>query len=203
MGSRAGLIFGAYVLVIFVIIFVPTVVDFASTDTDEHGRMPVPGEEVLELPEGELGVYYGERRKMPSRPVGDRNVPESLPVPQLTVRAVSVDGGDEADLRTSFVDGIQVGGTSRTTRQFGVLEVPADGDYRVSVRSRERIRYPDPRLSLGTDSTQDTEWGPSEWLLDHIVLMIMLGLGVVVVSIVVPMYMPSRRRTHIDGGRDE
>lgn len=193
MERRAGLVFGLYALVIVAIIVAPTVIDFTSTDTDEHGRMPVPGEAVLDLPEGELGVYYGERRKMPSRPVGDQNVPESLPVPALAVRAVAVDGGDEAELRTSFVDGIQVGGTSRTTRQFGVLEVPADGDYRVSVRSRERIRYPEPRLSLGTDSSEDTEWGPSEWLLDHVALMMMLGVGIVIVAIVVPLYMPGRR----------
>jgi hypothetical protein len=189
---RAGLIFGAYALVVVAIAVAPTVIDFAKADTDEHGRVPVPGEAVLDLPEGELGVYYGERRKMPSTRVGDRNIPQDLPVPELDVRAVQVDGGGEADLRTSFVDGIQVGGTSRTTRQFGVLDVPEDGDYRVSVRNQERIRYPDPRLSLGTDSTDKIEWGPSEWVREHIVLVIVLGLGVVVAGIVVPLYMPSR-----------
>jgi hypothetical protein len=185
-------VFGAYVAVIVAIIFAPTIIDFTGTDTDKHGRMPVPGEAVVELPEGELGVYYGERRKMPSRRVGNRTETESLPVPTLDVRVEHVDSGDEARLRTSWVDGIQVGGVSRTTRQFGVLDVPDDGDYRVTARSRERIRYPEPRLSFGNDSTEDTEWAVSEWLLDHIVLMIMLGVGVVIVAIVLPPYLPRR-----------
>lgn len=194
MERRAGLIFGVYALVIVAIIVAPSVIDFSSTDIDEHGRIPVPGQATLELPAGEVGVYYGERRKMPSHRVGDRNVPDSLPVPETVVRAVSVDGGDEPELRTSFVDGIQVGGAARTTRQFGVLDVPSAGDYRVSVRSRERIRYPEPRVSLGTDSSEKTEWGPSEWLLDHLVLVIMAGLGVVLIGVVVSIYMPVRRR---------
>ena len=186
--------FGAYVLVVVAVIVAPSIIDFSSTDTDEHGRMPVPGKGVLELPDGEVGVYYGERRKMPSRRVGDRNVPEPLPVPPLVVRAVPVGGGEEAELRTSFVDGIQIGGVARTTRQLGVLEVPAAGDYRVSVRSRERIRYPEPQLSLGTDSSEETEWGPSKWLLDHLVLVIMAGLGIVLIAVVASIYMPVRRR---------
>ena len=185
--------FGAYVAVIVALIVLPTIIDFTGTDTDEHGRMDVPGERVFELPEGDLGVYYGERRKMPSRRVGNRSETESLPVPALEMSVVDVDSGEEADLRTSWVDGIQVGGTSRTTRQFGILDVPEDGDYRVSVRPRRRIRHPEPQLSFGTDSTEDTEWPVSEWLMDNLALVIMLGVGLVIVVSVVPLYMPRRR----------
>lgn len=194
MPKRAGIIFGTFVAIVVAVIVAPTVIDFSRTDTDEHGRIPMPGEQVLELPEGDVGVYYGERRRMPARRRGDTLVPDALPVPRLDVRAVKTDDGAEADLRTWFVDGIQVGSGGRTTRQFGVLEVPAKGDYRVTVRRRERIEYPDPVLSLGHDSSEETEWGPSEWLLENIVLVIMAGLGVVLVATIAPMYMGRTRQ---------
>jgi hypothetical protein len=192
--ARPHLIFGAFVVVLVAVIVAPSFIDLAGTDTDEHGSLPVPGKGVLDLPEGRVGVYYGERRRMPSERRGNTLVPDALPVPDLELRAAAVDGGAEADLDTSFVEGGQFGGTSRTTRQFGVLDVPAEGDYRVRVRSRERIEHPDPRLSLGSDSSEETEWGPSEWLLDHIQAVILAAVGLLIALMLLPRFLPGRRR---------
>ncbi|HEX2085022.1 MAG TPA: hypothetical protein VHF89_05020 [Solirubrobacteraceae bacterium] len=84
---HAPLVFGTFVVILVAVILAPMVVDLSSMDADEHGRVPVPGQRVLELPEGHVGVWYGERRRMPARPRGDTFVAGDLPVPELRVRA--------------------------------------------------------------------------------------------------------------------
>jgi hypothetical protein len=106
----------------FALIFV-----FAATgadEADEYGRISLPGKGAVDLPAGDVALYYEERV--------DLSENESLDIPDgLTVTARR-----EVTIRSKKVLQNEVVLDNRALREFGKLEIPQAGRYRVSARSR-------------------------------------------------------------------
>ena len=94
-----------------------------SDAADEYGRISVPGSGALELPEGDVALFYEERVTLSEN--------ESLPVPPgLRVRARR-----EQTIESENTTNNAINLDGRSLREFAKLEVPAAGSYRVSVRA--------------------------------------------------------------------
>ena len=123
-GARKLALFAAIVggVASFALIFIFA---FAGADeADKYGRVSLPGKGVVELPEGDVALYYEERVTL------DEN--ESLDIPQgLTVTARR-----EVTVKSKKVIQNAVNMDGRSLREFAKLEIPQAGRYRVSARSR-------------------------------------------------------------------
>ena len=112
-----------------------------SSDHDKYGRIPVPpGRGTVELPEGEVIVFYDEARAIS----GSVAVPE--PVIDWSIRPTG--GGAPLPLdgdgdRESNVD------DERAWTDIEGLDVPEAGAYRVAVRDLE-TRGSSPAITFGT-----------------------------------------------------
>jgi hypothetical protein len=95
-----------------------------TSDADRYGRVPLPGKARLELPAGDVALYYEERVTLGKNDVLD--VPAGLVV---TARG----GGETIESRRGTPNSISLDG--RALREFGKLRVPAAGRYRVTARA--------------------------------------------------------------------
>ncbi len=111
--------------------FAPVVIGVVSSSakSTKYGRVSIPGSEALHFPSGEVLVYYEEHVQL------DEN--EHLDAPGgLRLRVGPTGGGREVPLTdkdASFAE-VGIGSTTRTT--IGSLDVPEDGDYRVTAGPR-------------------------------------------------------------------
>jgi hypothetical protein len=94
-----------------------------TSDADRYGRVPLPGRATLELPAGDLALYYEERVTLGENDVLD--VPDGLVVKARGERTVRSRRGTPNSIS---LDG-------RALREFGKLRIPSAGRYRVNARS--------------------------------------------------------------------
>lgn len=123
-GARKVALFAAIIggVASFALIFIFA---FAGADeADKYGRVSLPGKGAVELPEGDVALYYEERVTL--------NENESLDIPQgLTVTARR-----EVTVKSKKVIQNAINMDGRSLREFAKLEIPQAGRYRVSARSR-------------------------------------------------------------------
>lgn len=112
---------------------------FLGGDTDRDGRVAVPGAAALELPAGEVDLFYAEDVNL-----GDSE--ELSPPRDLELRVVDPAGEPLAIRRRS---GQQVGGGGGTATLIGSIDVPAAGAYEISTRSTEAASRAVPEITLG------------------------------------------------------
>ena len=106
-------------------VFVMALVKGAD-DADKYGRISLPGKGQVELPEGKVALYYEERVKLSDN--------ESLDTPKgLTV--VARRENTVVKSKKTITNGIET--DSRALNEFGKLEIPRAGLYRVRARSKE------------------------------------------------------------------
>lgn len=111
-----------------------------SGDHDEYGRIDIPGEGAVDLPEGEVVVFYEEGRDLPDD--------ESLPVPALRWRVRPPGGG--APLQLDGDGGREVAGRSGYSfTDLERLDVDRSGRHGVTATALSETG-PKPTLTFGT-----------------------------------------------------
>jgi hypothetical protein len=104
-------------------IFMGTAVG-GTGDADRYGRVPLPGETRLDLPEGDVAVYYEERVTLHEN--------DSLSVPD-GLRVVARRENTRVRSERSTQNAVNLDG--RSLREFAKLSIPVRGQYRVKARS--------------------------------------------------------------------
>ena len=94
-----------------------------ADDADKYGRISLPGKGTVELPEGKVALYYEERVTL-----GEN---DSLDIPS----GLRVVARHEVTVRSEKTIQNAVNLDGRSLREWGKLEVPQAGTYRVSARS--------------------------------------------------------------------
>jgi hypothetical protein len=95
-----------------------------SDDADLYGRVKLPGTKMLDLPAGEVALYYEERVTLSEN--------DSLDVPD-GLRVVARRELQRVRSERSTPNSIKLDG--RALREFGKLDLPVAGRYRVRTRS--------------------------------------------------------------------
>jgi hypothetical protein len=106
-------------------------------DADLYGRVSVPGDGALELPEGDVALYYESHV--------DLGENESLDIPD-GLRVVARRENTRVRSRKVLQNEISLDG--RALREFAKLEIPREGLYRVTVTSRAPGSA-DPAVTFG------------------------------------------------------
>jgi hypothetical protein len=159
---------------------------------DQYGSVSVPGQQVLELPEGDVRVNFendaagsGDTRSIEDRPEG------------LAVRVSPGAGGEEFAVKDVphwlFV---AISG-DRGHEPFGKVEIPSAGSYRVQVTDDQssRLARPPNRLASGTYSGPEITLGQRPWSpLDSVLLGAILA-GLTVLLAVLLLTLPIRLLT--------
>src|SRR3954447_1073437 len=143
----------------------------ATRDASAYGEVPVPGRESVNLPSGEVIIFYGER-------IG-RFEHSPLPVPQnLRLRVRTTNGqsllGSTPYAFSQFNDGDYV------RRSIAKLKVPEAGDYEAVSPTRVTGAV-DPVISFGHNGTKD--FGYVLFVLaGGLLLAAILGVGTAIVA---------------------
>ena len=113
-------------------------------DADKYGRVALPGSEVLDLPEGEIALYYEERVTLAEN--------DSLDSPD-GIRVVAQRENERVRSEKRGVsNAISLDG--RALDEWGKIEIPQAGRWRVTARSREQGSN-QPAVTLGTGQTEN------------------------------------------------
>jgi hypothetical protein len=113
-------------------------------DADKYGRIDLPGEGVVDLPEGEVALYYEERVTLPDN--------DSLDSPD-GIRVVAVRENERIrSEKRGLNNAISLDG--RALDEWGKLEIPRAGKWRVVSRSRERGSNT-PAVTFGVSQTDN------------------------------------------------
>jgi hypothetical protein len=113
-----------------------------SSDADLYGRVPLPGKRMLDLPAGEVALYYEERVTLNEN--DSLNVPDGLVVvAKRELRKVRSQHGTPNAIN---LDG-------RSLREFGKLKLPVAGRYQVKTRAKQSGSS-SPAVTLGKGQIQ-------------------------------------------------
>jgi hypothetical protein len=123
-GARRLALFLAIVgTVVATAIFVVKMVQGAG-EADKYGRIDLPGRGALELPEGDVALYYEEHVTLSEN--------ESLDLPS-GLRVVARRENEVVRSEKTVQNAVNTSG--RSLREFAKLEIPRAGRWRVSARS--------------------------------------------------------------------
>jgi hypothetical protein len=114
-----------------------------TDEADQYGRVPLPGKRMLDLPAGDVALYYEERVTLDDDDSLD--VPDGLVV--VAKRELRKVRSEHTTPNAINLDG-------RSLREFGKLEIPATGRYKVKTRSKQRGGYR-PAVTLGKGQIQN------------------------------------------------
>jgi hypothetical protein len=113
-------------------------------DADKYGRIELPGSGVIDLPEGEVALYYEERVTLPEN--------DSLDSPD-GIRVVAVRENERIkSKRRGIGNAISLDG--RALDEWGSLDIPRAGKWRVVARSREGGSN-QPAVTFGVSQTDN------------------------------------------------
>lgn len=107
-----------------------------ADDADKYGRISLPGKGAVELPEGKVALYYEERVTLGENDSLD--IPDGLRV--VARREVTVKS------EKTIQNAVNLDG--RSLREWGKLEIPQAGTYRVSARSSSQ-GFNRPAITFG------------------------------------------------------
>ena len=128
MRGEEGAISAGAVIVIGLLLFLGYLLLAAfEGDTAQFGKVPVPGQAQVELPEGDVDIYYSEGID-PDAGVA-LNTPDDL---QYTVT-----GPAGQQLPTSSRGGDSKSTDDGMTRLIGALQAPEDGPYTIEAESSQ------------------------------------------------------------------
>jgi hypothetical protein len=139
-GSRTALVIGVAAGVVGVALVIFAVAT-GGDESAKYGQVPIPGRGTVELPEGDVYVFYEERTKT--------SEDESLPIPgglEYSVRPAG--GGPPLTLEDVGFQSEEVSAGDGTRATVNRIDVPAAGPYVVQ-GNIEGEAGPDPALTLG------------------------------------------------------
>jgi hypothetical protein len=143
-GYRLAVGVGLITVIVAIVLFVAELVG-SSRDADAYGQVPVPGRESVNLPAGEVVIFYGERVPNPDR------APLSVP-PNLQLRVRTTSGqlllGSTPYVFDQFDDGDYV------RKPIAKLRVPEAGDYE-AVSPTTAPGAAGPVISFGHEGSKD------------------------------------------------
>jgi hypothetical protein len=143
-GYRLALGVAAVTIVLAVVLLVVEAVG-PTRDATRYGQVPLPGRESVNLPAGDVIIYYGERTG--SAEHSQLSVPSDIGLRVRTTNGQSLVGSTPYRFN-QFDDGDYV------RRSIAKLRVPEAGDY----EAVSQTRVPDgaePVLSFGRDGTKN------------------------------------------------
>ena len=160
---------GITVVVAIVVLIVEAV--GANRDAHAYGQVPVPGRESVNLPAGEVIIFYGERiGRFEHSPLA---VPSNLQLRVRTTNGQSLLGSTPYSFN-QFNDGDYV------RRSIAKLKVPEAGDYE-AVSPTSSPGAVDPVISFGRNGTKD--FGYVLFVLaGGLLLAAILGIGTAIVA---------------------
>jgi hypothetical protein len=139
-GSRAALVIGIAGGVLGVALVGFAVVT-GGGESAKYGQVPIPGEGTVELPKGEVFVFYEEETKT--------SEDESLPIPAgLAYSVRPAGGGEPLALEDDGFQSEEVSAGDGTRATVNRMEVPAAGPYVVRA-TIEGEAGPEPALTFG------------------------------------------------------
>jgi hypothetical protein len=141
-GYRLAVAVGLITVVAAIVLFVAELVG-SDRDADAYGQVPVPGRESVNLPAGDVIIFYGER----APDGGQLSVPPNL---QLRVRTTSGQLllGSTPYVFDQFDDGDYV------RQAIAKLRVPEAGDYE-AVAPTSAPGAAKPVISFGREGNRD------------------------------------------------
>lgn len=116
-----------------------------SGDADLYGRVPLPGKRKLDLPAGDVALYYEERVTL--------NDDDSLYVPH---GLVVVAKRELRKVRSEHTTPNAINLDGRSLREFGKLTLPAAGRYQVKTRSKQAGSN-SPAVTLGKGQLENVK----------------------------------------------
>ena len=129
-GSRPGARRAAFVIAIITGVAATGLFIFemvkGADEADKYGRITLPGKGTLELPKGRVALYYEERVTLPEN--SSLDAPAGI---RVTARREETVKSEKAISNAINLDG-------RSLTEWGKLEIPEAGEYRITARSRER-----------------------------------------------------------------
>lgn len=146
---------------------------FVLDKFDAYGEVPIPGESTVYLPAGEVSVNF--HTQVIGSPSGG-----GLPLPALSLRVTGPTGAAEPTLTESV--GVTTSVNSDAHRRMWLMDVPAEGGYRVIVDGAVN-GYINPRLAFGDNTAQ--AW--PIWLF--------AGLGLLGADLAIAAWLLHRRRS--------
>jgi hypothetical protein len=143
----------------------------ANRDAHAYGQVPMPGRESVNLPAGEVIIFYGERiGRFEHSPLA---VPSNLQLRVRTTNGQSLLGSTPYSFN-QFNDGDYV------RRSIAKLKVPEAGDYE-AVSPTSSPGAVDPVISFGRNGTKD--FGYVLFVLaGGLLLAAILGIGTAIVA---------------------
>lgn len=130
----------AFVAAVAVVVVLGAVRGFSGSD--RYGSVPMPGRELLELPQGDVTVYFQE--------AVDLGENESLVPPgEIRLDVRPVEGGERVELARGGISNEASGGFG-TRVSIGKLDIPDGGEYSVAASHLAEQRA-DPAIVLGDD----------------------------------------------------
>ena len=118
-----------------------------TSEVDRYGRLPLPGKRALDLPAGEIAVYYEEHVTL--------DEDDSLDAPDGIVVKAKRERRTVKSRRTT-PNAINTDGASY--EEFGKLTIPAAGRYVVKARSKEPGSNR-PEVTLGKGQIESLKRG--------------------------------------------
>jgi len=152
-----------------------------SSDTDQFGSVAVPGKGVVELPDGDIDVYYAEGAD-PSAGV-ELIVPDDLDF--------NVADADDLHVEVQSRGGTEVKDTDHGQAiLIGQVDVPAEGPYSVESESDDAQQRITPELTFG-----EGPFAAMKDRLDSVIDALIGPLGVLVLlALVILIFIPRYRR---------
>lgn len=140
MRDERGLISAGALILIGVLLFLGYLLMAAfEGDSAQFGSVPIPGKEQVELPKGDVDIYYSEKVDP------DAGVP--LIVPDDLQYTVTGAGGQNVEV-VSRGDEAKSTGDGMTTL-IGAIDLPEKGSYTVTADSTQAAQRIEPALTFG------------------------------------------------------
>jgi hypothetical protein len=144
-GNRLAVGVAAVTIALAVVLFIAEAVG-STRDATAYGQVGVPGRNSVNLPAGDVIIFYGER------PTIDLDFPLRVP-PNLNLRVRTTNGqlllGSTPFFSGVFTDGIY------ERRAIARLRVPEAGNYEAVSSARDVVADAGPVISFGHNGTRD------------------------------------------------
>ena len=139
-GEESGMVRASTVIGIGIALFLGYLLLAAiNGDTAKFGSVPVPGKQQVELPKGDIDIYYSEGVDP------DEGIP--LIVPDDLTYVITDADGIAVEVQSRGAEAKSTG--DGLTRLIGYLKAPEEGSYTVTTESSQTLQRINPSVTFG------------------------------------------------------